>query len=72
MHPQIQQDHPGVCPICNMELILKGSSETMEGMESLSDVKGNRRCCFIAISTGFGKCANRKSKDKGIFKRKGF
>ncbi len=23
MHPQIQQDHPGVCPICNMELILK-------------------------------------------------
>lgn len=39
MHPQIQQDHPGVCPICNMELILKGSSETMEGMESLSDVK---------------------------------
>jgi Cu(I)/Ag(I) efflux system membrane fusion protein len=30
MHPQIQQDHPGVCPICNMELVLKGSSQTMD------------------------------------------
>ncbi|MEO6695432.1 MAG: efflux RND transporter periplasmic adaptor subunit [Ignavibacteria bacterium] len=39
MHPQIHQDHPGVCPICNMELILKSSNETMEGMASLSDVK---------------------------------
>jgi len=39
MHPQIHQDHPGVCPICNMELILKGSNETMEGMDSFSDVK---------------------------------
>ena len=30
MHPQIQQDHPGVCPICNMELVLKKSGQTME------------------------------------------
>ena len=30
MHPQIQQDHPGVCPICNMELVLKNSGQTME------------------------------------------
>jgi membrane fusion protein, copper/silver efflux system len=34
MHPQIQQDHPGVCPICNMELVLKGSSQTMDDKES--------------------------------------
>lgn len=27
MHPQIQQDHPGVCPICNMELILKNQGD---------------------------------------------
>ncbi|MGB9695980.1 MAG: efflux RND transporter periplasmic adaptor subunit [Ignavibacteria bacterium] len=26
MHPQIQQDHPGTCPICNMELVLKDDS----------------------------------------------
>lgn len=32
MHPHIQQDHPGVCPICNMELVLKGSGDEMEGM----------------------------------------
>ena len=30
MHPQIQKDHPGVCPICNMELVLKNSGQTME------------------------------------------
>ena len=30
MHPQIQQDHPGVCPICNMELVLKAGSETID------------------------------------------
>ena len=23
MHPQIQSDHPGVCPICHMDLVLK-------------------------------------------------
>lgn len=37
MHPQIQQDHPGVCPICNMDLVLKGSGETMEGMEEYEE-----------------------------------
>lgn len=37
MHPQIQQDHPGVCPICNMDLVLKGGNETMEGMEEYED-----------------------------------
>ena len=37
MHPQIQEDHPGVCPICNMELELKGSGEKMEGMEEYRD-----------------------------------
>ncbi|MCB0721435.1 MAG: efflux RND transporter periplasmic adaptor subunit [Ignavibacteriae bacterium] len=37
MHPQIQEDHPGVCPICNMELVLKGSGETMNGMEEYGD-----------------------------------
>ena len=30
MHPQIQSDHPGTCPICNMELVLKGSGDKME------------------------------------------
>lgn len=36
MHPQIQQDHPGTCPICNMELVLKGSNEKMESKEESS------------------------------------
>jgi Cu(I)/Ag(I) efflux system membrane fusion protein len=26
MHPQIEQDHPGTCPICGMELVPKTSS----------------------------------------------
>src|SRR5262249_7357435 len=25
MHPQVVQDHPGTCPICGMELVLKRS-----------------------------------------------
>lgn len=32
MHPQIQQDHPGTCPICGMELVLKSSGEKTEGL----------------------------------------
>lgn len=27
MHPQIRQDHPGTCPICNMNLTKAGSSD---------------------------------------------
>ena len=38
MHPQIQQDHPGTCPICNMELVLKDSGEKMEGMDGYKTV----------------------------------
>ena len=47
MHPEIISDKPGVCPICNMELIKKVSDEEsevddetdMEGTISLSDKK---------------------------------
>ncbi len=28
MHPQIQYDHPGTCPICGMNLIKKGAEGT--------------------------------------------
>ena len=49
MHPQIRQDHPGVCPICNMELVLKGSGETMKGMEDFEN-DGNREIGEITLS----------------------
>ena len=29
MHPQIQQDHPGKCPICKMDLVLKQNQDTL-------------------------------------------
>ncbi len=38
MHPQIQQDHPGTCPICSMELVLKDSGEKMDGMDGYKPV----------------------------------
>lgn len=38
MHPQIQSDHPGVCPICNMDLVLKESSDTEKEFDSLNKV----------------------------------
>jgi Cu(I)/Ag(I) efflux system membrane fusion protein len=41
MHPQIQQDHPGTCPICGMELVLKDSGEKMDGMNNESPDSGH-------------------------------
>ncbi|HMS65634.1 MAG TPA: efflux RND transporter periplasmic adaptor subunit [Ignavibacteria bacterium] len=39
MHQQIRSDHPGVCPICNMDLVLKTSIENSEIDDSSSGVK---------------------------------
>ncbi|MDZ7319811.1 MAG: efflux RND transporter periplasmic adaptor subunit [candidate division KSB1 bacterium] len=44
MHPEVISDRPGVCPICNMNLVLKAEeepapSETMTEMISLSQNK---------------------------------
>ena len=30
MHPQIIRDHPGICPICNMDLVLKHTDSQAE------------------------------------------
>jgi Cu(I)/Ag(I) efflux system membrane fusion protein len=39
MHPEIQSNHPGVCPICNMDLVLKEnagvSSDSVEDTSKL-------------------------------------
>ena len=40
MHPQIQSDHPGVCPICHMDLVLKETSDVQKEYDSLK-TKGN-------------------------------
>ncbi|MEZ4822519.1 MAG: heavy metal-binding domain-containing protein [Ignavibacteria bacterium] len=39
MHPQIRSDHPGVCPICNMDLVLKEevNTENEDEFHSLKD-----------------------------------
>jgi len=39
MHPHIVSDHPGVCPICNMDLVLKENDEDMKKMESSGNLK---------------------------------
>lgn len=39
MHPQIESDHPGVCPICNMELVLKISREIKDAEDSSANVR---------------------------------
>jgi Cu+-exporting ATPase len=38
MHPQIQQDHPGNCPICGMTLELKTVSAVEEENHELTDM----------------------------------
>ncbi|MBK8980966.1 MAG: efflux RND transporter periplasmic adaptor subunit [Ignavibacteria bacterium] len=37
MHPQIQSNHPGVCPICNMDLVLKEKSDVEMEFEALKN-----------------------------------
>ncbi|HKR03107.1 MAG TPA: HlyD family efflux transporter periplasmic adaptor subunit [Bacteroidia bacterium] len=32
MHPEVQQDHPGKCPKCGMELVLKASEGLLENV----------------------------------------
>ena len=39
MHPQIQSNHPGVCPICNMDLVLKEEVAAGKEFDSLKDHK---------------------------------
>ena len=38
MHPQIQQNHPGNCPICGMTLELKTMSAVEEESPELADM----------------------------------
>lgn len=39
MHPQIHSDHPGVCPICHMDLVLKtNNSEIIDSSASHKDI----------------------------------
>lgn len=48
MHPQIQSDHPGVCPICNMDLVLKESTDSEKEFDSLS--KTNNEIGDVVLS----------------------
>lgn len=36
MHPQISQDHPGKCPLCGMDLVLKESNKEMVADSSIT------------------------------------
>ncbi|MBK6773210.1 MAG: hypothetical protein IPG78_14005 [Ignavibacteria bacterium] len=37
MHPQIQSNHPGVCPICHMDLVLKDIGNNQKEFDSLKN-----------------------------------
>ena len=41
MHPQIVSDHPGKCPICGMDLILKVSGDEQQNMLPVQNMPGN-------------------------------
>jgi Cu(I)/Ag(I) efflux system membrane fusion protein len=58
MHPQIQQDHPGTCPICNMELVLKGSGDKME---DTNGVKPDKELGELVLSPSQQVLANVKT-----------
>lgn len=48
MHPQIQSNHPGVCPICNMDLVLKENTDSKKEFDSLS--KTNNEIGDVVLS----------------------
>ncbi|HQY19904.1 MAG TPA: efflux RND transporter periplasmic adaptor subunit [Ignavibacteria bacterium] len=48
MHPQIQSDHPGVCPICNMDLVLKEKTNTELEFDSLKNL--NKEISDLVLS----------------------
>jgi Cu(I)/Ag(I) efflux system membrane fusion protein len=41
MHPQIISDHPGQCPICGMDLVLKTQSENVQSGHDISNLELN-------------------------------
>jgi membrane fusion protein, copper/silver efflux system len=52
MHPEVQSDKPGVCPICHMDLVLKGQddddmAEHMDDQLSLN----SRKLALAGVST---------------------
>jgi RND family efflux transporter MFP subunit len=48
MHPHIQSDHPGVCPICNMDLVLKENNVTKKDFDLLN--KAGRETGDVVLS----------------------
>jgi membrane fusion protein, copper/silver efflux system len=38
MHPQIHSDHPGVCPICGMDLVLKSNDDSQDKEKVSSEI----------------------------------
>lgn len=50
MHPQIQSNHPGVCPICHMDLVLKEKTTEINEFDSLKSSKNNIRDVVLSPS----------------------
>lgn len=63
MHPQIHSDHPGTCPICGMDLVLKVGEENKE------EVKVNTEIGELSISPSQQVLANVKTQ---IVRRESF
>ena len=61
MHPQIRQDEPGICPICNMELVIMKDSGEATGERELVLSEGARKLAEIETVP-----AERKSVDVEI------
>ncbi len=52
MHPQVQMDRPGVCPICGMDLVKAGNSVGPEGDAEVAGVALSERSQVLAnVST---------------------
>ena len=50
MHPEIEQDHPGNCPICGMALELKTATAT--GKEDNTELRDMTRRLWIGLALG--------------------
>lgn len=51
MHPQVLQDHPGICPICHMELTPVKSSDAESGIVTIDPVVVQNMGVRVAVVT---------------------
>ena len=68
MHPQIRQNEPGVCPICEMDLIPLGSAESSDPMVFKMTAESARLAQLRTVTVAGGDGIQRSLELNGIIR----